>query len=337
MVGGSGNDIYVVDVTTDIITEAAGEGTDTVQASVNFSLATLVNLENLTLTGTASSATGNNSTNILTGNDVANTLDGGLGNDTLNGGGGNDTLIGGAGTDNLSGGLGNDTLNGGVGNDSMTGGVGNDIYLVDSTTDTITEAAGAGTDTVQSSINYTLGINLENLNLTGTGAINGTGNTLNNILTGNSAANILNGGDGNDSLIGGNGSDTLLGSVGADTLTGISTTDTTLGLGSIDVLTGGTESDVFVLGNSLGVFYSDGVVTNAGQTDYAVVKDFMNGDKIQLKGSPSNYLLKTSDTVSSLPGTGLYWKDSANELIALIQGPSSGLLDLNSSQFAYIP
>ncbi|WP_179051975.1 pre-peptidase C-terminal domain-containing protein [Nostoc sp. TCL26-01] len=147
-------------------------------------------------------------------------LEGTSGNDTLNGGTGNDGLSGLAGNDIINGGLGNDTLNGGTGNDSLIGGSGDDTYIIDSIGDTITENANEGTDTVQSSITYTLGTNLENLTLTGIATINATGNSFNNTIIGNSANNTLNGGDGNDSLTGGAGNDILVGGVGADTLTG---------------------------------------------------------------------------------------------------------------------
>ncbi|MFM6248090.1 MAG: calcium-binding protein, partial [Dolichospermum sp.] len=105
---------------------------------------------------------------------------------------------------------------------TLIGGLGNDIYVVDSATDTITEGANAGTDTIQSSVTYTIAAlaNVENLTLTGTAAINGTGNVGNNIITGNGANNILNGGAGTDTLIGGLGNDTLNGGDGIDTLIG---------------------------------------------------------------------------------------------------------------------
>jgi Ca2+-binding RTX toxin-like protein len=92
-------------------------------------------------------------------------------------------------------------LDGGAGADAMAGGAGDDTYIVDNIGDTVTEASGAGTDTVQSAVTLTLSANVENLNLTGTAAINGTGNTLANILSGNSANNILTGGAGNDTYL----------------------------------------------------------------------------------------------------------------------------------------
>jgi Ca2+-binding RTX toxin-like protein len=99
-------------------------------------------------------------------------------------------------------------LSGNSAANSLTGGAGNDTYYV-GTGDTVTEAASAGTDTVMSSITWTLGSNLENLTLTGATAINATGNTLDNVLNGNTANNTLTGGTGNDTYRGGAGTDTL--------------------------------------------------------------------------------------------------------------------------------
>ena len=105
---------------------------------------------------------------------------------------------------------GNDTLNGNAGNDTMTGGAGNDTYVVDASGDTVVEAAGQGTDTVNSSVNEVLSANLENLELTGAANINGVGNTLANTLTGNAGNNILDGRAGNDTMKGGAGNDTYI-------------------------------------------------------------------------------------------------------------------------------
>ncbi|MFO5440951.1 MAG: bluetail domain-containing putative surface protein, partial [Dolichospermum sp.] len=117
----------------------------------------------------------------------------------------------------ITGNAGNNTLDGGAGTDTLIGGLGDDIYVVDSTTDTITENVNAGTDTIQSSVTYTiLAANVENLTLTGTAAINGTGSTGNNVITGNGANNTLDGGAGNDILTGGLGKDTLTGGLGVD-------------------------------------------------------------------------------------------------------------------------
>ncbi|KQV33652.1 MULTISPECIES: calcium-binding protein [unclassified Rhizobium] len=171
LAGGLGNDTYVYDG-SDTIVENANQGTDTVRSSDSHTLA--ANLENLTLLGTAAlNGTGNSAANVITGNTAANTLDGGTGADRL------------------------------------IGGAGNDTYVTDGG-DTIVEAANQGTDTVRSSATHTLSANVENLVLTGTAGINGTGNTLANTLTGNGGANVLAGGLGNDRLTGGGGHDSFL-------------------------------------------------------------------------------------------------------------------------------
>jgi Ca2+-binding RTX toxin-like protein len=135
-------------------------------------------------------------------------------------GDGNDTIIGNSSANVLSSGRGNDILDGGAGNDTLKGGRGNDTYIVDSFGDVVIENANEGTDTLWSFVTYTLGANAENLTLTGTAAINGTGNGLNNVITGNSGNNNLNGGAGNDTLYGGAGNDTLNGAAGNNTLYG---------------------------------------------------------------------------------------------------------------------
>ncbi len=149
---------------------------------------------------------------------------------------GNNTLTGTSGNDKFDGLTGNDIINGLAGADTMKGGLGNDVYYVDNTGDVVTEAAGAGTDTVNSSIRYALGANLENLGLSGAAALNGTGNTLNNVLTGNTGVNALSAGSGNDTLIGGLGKDTLTGGLGADKFKFNAETETGIGTSTRDII-----------------------------------------------------------------------------------------------------
>ncbi|PPC91471.1 MAG: hypothetical protein CTY35_13590, partial [Methylotenera sp.] len=185
LVGGEGDDTYIIN-TSSVIEEGLDQGNDTVVTTLTYTLSSDSNIENITLSGnSAIDATGNTYSNRLTGNSADNILDGKSGNDTLAGGDGIDTLI---------------------------GGLGDDTYIVDTLTDTITELANGGIDTVQSSITYNLSgqLNVENITLSGTNEINATGNTLNNVLTGNSAKNVINGGAGSDTLRGGNGDDVYI-------------------------------------------------------------------------------------------------------------------------------
>ncbi len=181
MAGGASDDLYVVDNSGDVVTENANAGVDTVLSSISYTLT--ANVENLVLAGTvALNGTGNSLDNLLKGNSANNKLDGKAGADV------------------------------------MIGGLGNDSYAVDNVGDSIIELANEGIDTIASSISWTLGANLENLTLSGTHAISGHGNDLNNIIKGNAAANTLFGGAGDDSLTGGKGMDVLVGGTGKDML-----------------------------------------------------------------------------------------------------------------------
>ncbi|MDQ0465178.1 hypothetical protein QO010_002962 [Caulobacter ginsengisoli] len=161
----------------------------------------------------------------LNGGDGADKLNGGAGIDTLNGGAGADQMSGGNGDDTLNGGADNDSLDGGAGADAMTGGTGNDIYFVDNAGDTTVELAGEGIDIVRASLGWTLGANVEQLELQGSGDINGTGNELANRLAGNAGGNTLSGLAGVDTLDGGAGNDRLIGGTGNDLMTGGSGAD----------------------------------------------------------------------------------------------------------------
>jgi Ca2+-binding RTX toxin-like protein len=154
------------------------------------------NVEKLTLTGaTAINGTGNELGNVLRGNGADNILDGGAGADTLIGGAGNDTYV----------------LDTAMLTDSDTG------EPLPWTGDSVLENPNEGIDTVLSSVTYVLQANVENLTLTGTGSVDGTGNELNNVLLGNAANNRLAGDDGDDTLDGVGGDDQLVGGRGSDT------------------------------------------------------------------------------------------------------------------------
>jgi Ca2+-binding RTX toxin-like protein len=174
MIGGLGNDFYEVDDLGDVVTELSGEGIDGVNASITYFLPNHVEILQLLNGGAAANGFGNTLDNQLYGNDADNNLDG----------------KGGA--------------------DRMLGGLGDDIYIVDNLGDTVIENPGQGYDAVSSSVTFTLGANLEQLNLTGTAASNGTGNTLANVMNGNGAANTLNGMTGADTMTGGNGNDVYI-------------------------------------------------------------------------------------------------------------------------------
>ena len=201
LVGGAGNDTYVVDDANDVIMESSTspKEIDTVRASLTWTLGD--NLENLVLTGTGNlNGTGNSLNNTITGNAGIN------------------------------------VLNGGAGNDTMVGGDGNDTYIVDSSKDLVIETGSlnGGTDTVESSVNYTLTNFVENLTLTGSNDLTGNGNALNNVMTGNDGANILNGAAGADTLDGGEGADVYLIASSAEHGVGEVIADTGTSPGDVD-------------------------------------------------------------------------------------------------------
>ena len=169
----------------------------------------------------------------------------------------NDVLVGGAGADQLSGLAGNDNLDGGLGADILIGGTGNDTYNVDNTEDQVIEDTAAGIDTVVAALSYVLTANVEKLTLSGSLAMNATGNDLQNTLTGNAANNILDGGTGADTMVGGSGNDTYYVDNTADLVAELSAagTDTVLAAVSYVLL---RHVENLTLLNSLTALYATG-------------------------------------------------------------------------------
>ncbi len=269
MVGMAGNDTYLVDSEADIAFEGSGGGTDTVKASVSYTLLDGSEIEYLYLmNGAATSGTGNSFNNTIVGNSNANTLHGLAGDDIMLGGKGNDTLVG------------------GTGDDTMKGGAGNDTYFVDSLDDVVSEAANAGTDTVYAMVdNYSLPNNVENLTIF---ALSGTGNSLDNIIRGNTLDNTEYGLAGNDTLRGSNGNDILIGGTGNDTLIG------------------GTDQDYFVFAQS-GSTNSDKITDFSHTDDTIVLKDILDGlvsNSIQGLSFNTNNVLNADSYIEGSGKTG---------------------------------
>uniref|UniRef100_UPI0013DFAC91 beta strand repeat-containing protein n=2 Tax=Pseudomonas viridiflava TaxID=33069 RepID=UPI0013DFAC91 len=281
LIGGQGNDIYVIDNTLDVITEDSLAGTDTVNvaiATAGSSYTLGENLENATLTNAvAFNLTGNELDNILIGNAAANRIDGGAGADLMNGGAGNDT------------------------------------YVVDDIADQIIDTAGI--DTVESSVDFTLGSTLENITLTGSNAINATGNALANTLDGsqNTAANVLSGGKGNDIYIVGAG-DTVVETLAVDGIDLVrSSVDFELGdnienltlLGNANVEAKGNDLANILIGNDGnnrldGLEGIDTLIGGKGDDTYAVDLTATNAlqDKITELASEGNDTLELFGGVS---------------------------------------
>lgn len=268
LIGGEGNDTYVIDSITDVITEAAGEGTDTV--STNLATYTLLSdFENLRYTG-AAAFTG-------TGNAADNSIQGGGGDDTLTGLAGNDTLDGGAGAD------------------SMNGGTGGDTYVVDNAGDVIVELAGEGTDIVNSRLAaYTLGADLEHLTYIGIGDFTGTGNAAANSVTGGAGADTLSGDAGDDTLDGGAGIDQLSGGLGNDVYI------VNAGIDTITELAGeGTDS----VRTALSAFTLAAEVENLAYTGTAAFTGTGNAANNVISGAGANDTLSGGDGNDSLDGS----------------------------------
>ena len=319
MTGGNGNDTYYVENILDTIVELANEGLDIVYAAINWILSS--NVETLYLEDTALTATGNSSANALYGTANANVLDGKTGTDQLYGFGGDDT------------------------------------YVVDSAGDQIIEDSDGGTDTATSSVSYTLGENVENLTLTGSSAINGTGNALANVIIGNSGNNILAGLGGADFLNGGTGTDTASyaasaeavnvnmmtwtasgGDAAGDTfsgienLTGSNWDDTIEGSTGTNVLAGGLGIDTVSYEHALAAVTVN-LATTLAQSTGGAGSDTLSGFE-NLTGSAFNDTLTGgagSNVLRGLAGNDTYVVNNADDVVDESTGAGIDLVRASAS------
>lgn len=313
MEGGDGSDIYVVDSSADVVVEVDNgvDLWDEVQSSVSFDASALNGIDNLTLTGEDNiNAIGNDQANILLGNN------------------------------------GNNLLDGGSNADFMAGGAGDDVYRVDDMADVVVENENEGVDTVEASITYTLGDNVENLLLTGSAAIDGTGNALNNSLTGNSADNTLNGGAGIDTMAGGAGNDTYVVDSSADVVVenaneGIDTVQSsvsyslnTASAANVENITLTGSGAISATGNALANVL-DGSQNQAANTlsggtgndTYYVGRNDMvleggNGGGIDTVYSATSYTLSSGVENATLTGTASGTRLTGNALDNVLEGNS---------------
>jgi len=259
LVGGLGDDLYVRDSSGDVVNETlgGGGGYDIVQSSVNYTFAANSGLEELQLTGGAGNGTGNELDNLITGTS------------------------------------GNNVLSGGAGNDTLVGGAGNDTYVVDSNDDVVIESGADTLDLVQSTApGFTLGAGLENLTLTSSAAIKGSGNELNNLIVGNSGANVLDG------------------LVGADTMRGA----------------GGNDS--YYVDDASDVVDEDSATGGAGSADtvYSLV-DVDLGDTVHYKGTLENVVLLGGANLNATGSTGGNALTGNSETNVLDGGAGNDTLD----------
>jgi Ca2+-binding RTX toxin-like protein len=350
LVGGTGNDLFVVNAPGDTVTVGSTHGTDTIQSSVSYTAS--ANVANLTLIGTADiAATGNTLANLLTANSGNDTLIAGTGLATLVGGTGNDTfvlnnagdviqdtsatanntieanfnytlptfanslMLLGAGALVGTANSGNDTLTSNSGVDTLIGGTGNDTFVINNSSDVVQDTVLSATNSVLSSVNYTLPTNVNVLTLTGTAALIATGNAGNDLLTANTGADTLVAGNGNDTLVSANSS-------------------------QVESLVGGTGNDLFVVNNAAdvisigGTHGADSIQSSVSLTLPTAVNSLTLVGSANLTGaatSGANVIIGNAGNDILKAGTGNDTLTAGSGIGTLIGGAGSDTFVVNSA------
>jgi Ca2+-binding RTX toxin-like protein len=262
---GTGNNTFVINNAGDVIETGDAPGDDTVESSLSYTLGQGLDTLLLTGSGNLEGAGNADASDLLEANSGNDTLIAGTGSDTLTAGSGSDSLAGGSGHDELIGGSGADTLVAGTGTDTLVAGSGANTFVINNVNDVIQLDGQTGNSTVESSVSYTLGAGLDTLDLTGSGNLDGQGNT--------DASNLLEANSGNDTLIAGSGSDMVIGGSGSDTLAAGSGSDTLVAGSGSNTLVGGSGDDTLVAGSG-----SDVLQGGTGNTTYLLDSGFGQAD-----------------------------------------------------------
>ncbi len=274
---------------------------------------------NINGTGTwlASTITGSTQNDFIEGGAGDNTINGGGGVDTIYGYNGNDTLAGGAGNDFLYGGAGNDNISGDGGADYMAGGLGDDRYVVDTYAgEAVAEFANEGIDVVYATIDYTIGLNIEQMIMVdGSACVNAGGSSGNDTIIGNSANNVIYGYAGDDTLSGGAGNDSIVGAEGNDNIDGGTGNDTMIGGIGDDRYVVDSVQDVVAenVGEGTDVVYASISYTIGGNVEQLILIDSGgaingagdNGDNVVIGNSSANLIYGNdgNDTLYGFGGT----------------------------------
>ena len=305
-IAGAGNDVFIVNNAGDVIESASATGANAVVSSVSYVLPTNVNT--LTFTGV--------------GNDAGT---GNAGNDLITGNGGQDTLIAGTGVDTL------------------IGGSGAMVFVVNNTADVVTDSYSYFTSQIQSSVNYVLPTNVNELVFTGTGSLVGTANNGTDTLISNSGTDTLFGGTGTDTFVVNNSSDVIqvtatntsdvvqsavsyslaagvntLYLTGTGNLTGTANNgnDTLVSDSGVDVLVGGTGNDTFIVNNSADVV--EDTVASANNVIISSVSYSLVSDVNTLELTGTGNLVATGNA-----GTDLIEANSGNDTLVAGTGPTT--------------